>query len=154
MAYRFGDNCRIDKTIREIHGEYYRHPKLFSKSKEIQDICKKTGLSKEEAENALRSLKNHYDSHVLSKSESSAIRGDSEESKKIDEWIEKRKSEEKIVRCPRCKSTSITYGGPKPSIGRAVVGGAIAGPAGATIGGLTGKKGYAVCLNCGKRWKI
>lgn len=56
--------------------------------------------------------------------------------------------------CPKCRSTQITYGGNRISLGRAVVGGAVAGPAGATLGGLTGKKGYAVCLNCGKRWKI
>lgn len=57
-------------------------------------------------------------------------------------------------KCPKCRSTQITYGGNRPSIGRALVGGAVAGGAGAAIGGLTGKKGYAVCLNCGKRWKI
>lgn len=60
----------------------------------------------------------------------------------------------KTPHCPKCRSTQITYGGNRPSIGRALVGGAVAGGAGAAIGGLTGKKGYAVCLNCGKRWKI
>lgn len=60
----------------------------------------------------------------------------------------------KTPKCPKCRSTQITYGGNRISLGRAVVGGAVAGPAGATLGGLTGKKGYAVCLNCGKRWKI
>lgn len=60
----------------------------------------------------------------------------------------------KTPHCPKCRSTQITYGGNRISLGRAVVGGAVAGPAGATLGGLTGKKGYAVCLNCGKRWKI
>lgn len=60
----------------------------------------------------------------------------------------------KVPKCPKCRSTQITYGGNRISRGRAVVGGAVAGPAGATLGGLTGKKGYAVCLNCGKRWKI
>lgn len=37
---------------------------------------------------------------------------------------------------------------------RAIVGGTVAGKEGAVLGGLTGGKGYAVCLNCGKRWKI
>lgn len=60
----------------------------------------------------------------------------------------------KTPHCPKCRSTQITYGGNRISLSRAVVGGAVAGPAGATLGGLTGKKGYAVCLNCGKRWKI
>ncbi len=58
-----------------------------------------------------------------------------------------------MVKCPRCHSTSIDYQG-KISYGRAAVGGLLAGHTGAVIGGLTGKKGYAVCLNCGKRWKI
>lgn len=59
----------------------------------------------------------------------------------------------KVPRCPKCHSTSISYQN-KVSVGRAAVGGALAGPTGAVLGGLTGKKGYAVCLNCGKRWKI
>lgn len=59
----------------------------------------------------------------------------------------------KVARCPKCHSTSISYQD-KISVGRAVVGGTVAGGTGAVLGGLTGKKGYAVCLNCGKRWKI
>lgn len=60
----------------------------------------------------------------------------------------------KIVRCPKCKSTSIQYTNKKLSLGRAIVGDVVAGPAGAVLGGLSSKKGYAVCLNCGKRWKV
>lgn len=60
----------------------------------------------------------------------------------------------KTVCCPRCHSTSISYDTKKLSLGRAAVGGALAGPAGAVLGGVTSKKGYAVCLKCGKRWKI
>lgn len=59
----------------------------------------------------------------------------------------------KVARCPKCHSTSISYQD-KISVGRAVVGGTVAGGTGAVLGGLTGKKGYAVCLKCGKRWKI
>lgn len=58
------------------------------------------------------------------------------------------------VRCPKCHSTSISYDTKKLSFGRALVGDALAGPTGAILGGLSSKKGYAVCLNCGKRWKI
>lgn len=60
----------------------------------------------------------------------------------------------KVARCPKCHSTQITYGGNRVSLGRAAIGGAVAGGPGAVLGGMTGKKGYAVCLNCGKRWKI
>lgn len=59
----------------------------------------------------------------------------------------------KIARCPKCRSTSISYQD-KISLGRAAMGGLLAGSTGAVLGGLTGKKGYAVCLNCGKRWKV
>lgn len=60
----------------------------------------------------------------------------------------------KTPHCPKCKSTSITYDTKKLSVTRGVVGYGLAGPAGAVMGGLSSKKGYAVCLNCGKRWKI
>lgn len=59
----------------------------------------------------------------------------------------------KVAKCPKCRSTSISYQN-KVSIGRAIIGGALAGSEGAVLGALTGKKGYAVCLNCGKRWKV
>lgn len=61
---------------------------------------------------------------------------------------------DKIPFCPKCHSTSITYQGKKLSVGRAMVGGAIAGGAGAVLGGLTSKKGNLKCLNCGHEWKI
>ena len=64
------------------------------------------------------------------------------------------KETKKEARCPKCKSTSISYDTKKLSIGRALVGDAVAGPVGAVLGGLTSNKGYCVCLNCGKRWKI
>ena len=60
----------------------------------------------------------------------------------------------RLAKCPRCRSTSISYDTKKLSIGRALVGDAIAGAPGAVLGGLSSKKGYAVCLNCGKRWKL
>lgn len=61
---------------------------------------------------------------------------------------------EHIPYCPKCKSTSLTYQNKKLSVGRAVVGGAIMGPVGAAVGGLTSKKGYVKCLNCGHKWKL
>lgn len=59
-----------------------------------------------------------------------------------------------VVRCPKCKSTSIQYTTKKLSLGRALVGDAIAGAPGAILGGLSSNKGYAVCMNCGKKWKV
>ena len=59
-----------------------------------------------------------------------------------------------MAKCPRCGSTSLSYDTKKLSIGRALVGDAVAGAPGAILGGLSSKKGYAICLKCGKRWKI
>lgn len=59
-----------------------------------------------------------------------------------------------VVRCPKCKSTSIQYTTKNLSLGRALAGDAIAGAPGAILGGLSSNKGYAVCMNCGKKWKV
>lgn len=61
---------------------------------------------------------------------------------------------DKIPYCPKCKSTSLTYQNKKLSIGRAFVGSFIGGDNGAILGGLSSKKGYVKCLNCGHQWKI
>lgn len=63
-------------------------------------------------------------------------------------------TKDKTARCPKCGSTSIQYTNKKLSLGRALVGDAVAGPTGAVLGGLSSKKGYVVCLKCGKQWKI
>ncbi|WP_148588996.1 PH domain-containing protein [Clostridium perfringens] len=61
---------------------------------------------------------------------------------------------DKIPYCPKCHSTSLTYQNKKLSIGRAVTGGVLLGGVGAVVGGLSSKKGYVKCLNCGHKWKL
>ena len=61
---------------------------------------------------------------------------------------------DKIPYCPKCHSTSLTYQNKKLSIGRAVTGGGLLGGVGAVVGGLSSKKGYVKCLNCGHKWKL
>ena len=65
---------------------------------------------------------------------------------------------EGIPYCPKCHSTSIQYVERRKqlSVGRAVVGGTLLGPAGAIVGGVTSKKykGKLKCLKCGNEWKI
>lgn len=61
---------------------------------------------------------------------------------------------DKITYCSKCHSTSLTYQNKKLSIGRAVAGGVLFGGVGAVVGGLSSKKGYVKCLNCGHKWKI
>lgn len=66
-----------------------------------------------------------------------------------------------IPSCPKCGSKSITNTNKKLSASRGAVGTAIGGAilnapgaaVGAVIGGLTSKKIFNVCLNCGHRWK-
>lgn len=73
--------------------------------------------------------------------------------KNVKEKIKENKANA-IACCPKCSSTSITYQAKKLSVGRAIVGNAVFGGAGAVMGGLSSKKGYCKCLNCGKVWKI
>ncbi|EHK2388304.1 PH domain-containing protein [Clostridium perfringens] len=61
---------------------------------------------------------------------------------------------DKIPYCPKCKSTALTYQNKKLSIGRALTGAFIGGDNGAILGGLSSKKGYIKCLNCGHKWKL
>lgn len=69
-----------------------------------------------------------------------------------------------IVSCPKCGSISITTSNKKLSVKRGVagaiigtavpgVGNAIGAAAGAVAGGLSSKKIYNVCMNCGHKWK-
>lgn len=71
---------------------------------------------------------------------------------------------EGIVSCPKCGSTSITTTNKKLSVKRGVagaiigtavpgVGNAIGAAAGAVAGGLSSKKIYNICMNCGHKWK-
>lgn len=65
-----------------------------------------------------------------------------------------------VVSCPKCGSQSITATNKKLSVKRGAVG-AVIGSAvnpvgtavGAVAGGLSSKKMYNVCMNCGHRWK-
>jgi hypothetical protein len=60
--------------------------------------------------------------------------------------------------CPKCGShnTMVIGSGKKVAVGRAIVGDMVAGPAGAVVGAMTGKKNRVemICRDCGKRWYI
>ena len=65
-----------------------------------------------------------------------------------------------IACCPKCGSTSITTTNKKLSATRGIVGGAVGSlinplgtAVGAVAGGLSSKKIYNVCMNCGHKWK-
>ena len=58
-----------------------------------------------------------------------------------------------MAKCPRCGSTSLSGQKKGFGIGKAVIGGAVAGPIGLVAGNIGAKKVNVTCLNCGKRFK-
>lgn len=149
----------LDKLVDEI---YARNPN--SKTKAIRELQKATGFGLKEAKDvmdekfrgrdAVEAIEKSTISHQKELQRQEQVKQNKENMKNAFQTLASVTSGSKTPHCPKCRSTQITYGGNRISLGRAVVGGAVAGPAGATIGGLTGKKGYAVCLDCGKRWKV
>lgn len=146
------DNANLQELVDEIYKKHNGNPTYSAK-----ELQKRTGM---EFKQAMFLIKQKQRSPEV-KAEEARIRAEyKERQKQINQQImgnfEKLGNafgKSKVPHCPRCKSTSISYQD-KISYGRAAVGGILAGGTGAVLGGLTGKKGYAVCLNCGKRWKI
>lgn len=146
------DKTDLQKLIDEIYQKYKGNPTYSAK-----ELQKRSGM---EFKQAMFLIKQKQRSPEV-KAEEARIRAEHKErQKQINQQImgnfEKLGNafgKSKVPHCPRCKSTSISYQD-KISYGRAAVGGILAGGTGAVLGGLTGKKGYAVCLNCGKRWKV
>lgn len=150
----------IDRIVREVHNEYGAHSLRWGKHKELTVICERLGVDMKTAKTLLNnfgmSQKQWEEMGLWKKTEE-------EKEQEAQQQFEKQrqrlaKEQEKVYRnmakCPRCGSTSLSYDTKKLSIGRALVGDAIAGAPGAVLGGLSSKKGYAVCLNCGKKWKV
>lgn len=152
------DSKEFKDIVNKIHMSYYRQGKFGQESKEIREIVDRAGVSKKEAKRALDEIMHPYGKEWIKNKEreererNRAIREEKRE--KFFDWCDEYSAKNNTARCPKCHSTSISYDSKKVSVGRAIVGNAVAGPTGAIIGGLSGKKGYAVCLNCGKRWKI
>lgn len=157
VVYHFGDNKEIDKIILDTHNEFSSHSANWGKGKEIKAVCERTGFNKKTVKHVLLEMEHPYGRFYLTEKEKEQRTLNKEQRVQRREaffdWCERVTAKNSVVHCPKCHSTSISYQS-KVSVGRAAVGGAIAGPTGAILGGLTGKKGYAVCLKCGKRWKI
>lgn len=140
------------------HNEFRKHTAMWGNKKEIEAICERTGVDKKTARQALFDMEHPYGKEWLKGKEREEREKErtirKEKREKFFDWCDEYSAKSNTVRCPKCNSTSLSYDSKKVSVGRAIVGNAVAGPTGAIIGGLSGKKGYAVCLNCGKRWKI
>ena len=146
----------VDVAAREM---FLKYP--TNKSKAIKKLSNKIHVTPSEAVNIMDL---QYSAPENQRIIEEYRQAEEEMSNKISECIDSamykrdmkkasRRAEKRQVHCPRCKSTSISYG-QKPSFGRALVGYGVAGEAGAVIGSMTGRKGYAVCLKCGKTWKV
>lgn len=59
-----------------------------------------------------------------------------------------------IACCPKCGSTSISANKKGFGVGKAVVGGYLAGPIGLMAGNIHAKKVRVTCLNCGHQWMV
>lgn len=149
----------------KTHNEFRRHSASWGNKKEIEAICERTGVDKETAKKALFNMEHPYGKEWLKEKEreerakerearSERKAKSAERRNAFFDWCERNSTVGKPAHCPKCRSTSIAYDTQKLDVGRAVVGDMVAGPVGAVLGGLSGKKGYAVCLKCGKRWKV
>lgn len=124
------------------------------------DISKEYELTKLEKENKLKEEKKEKARQEYEKAKmeyEEKIKAKAEEKRNEKQYQKDRLKQLKrdhIPYCPKCKSTSLTYTNKKLSIGRAVTGKLLFGSDGAVLGGLTSKKGYVKCLNCGHKWKL
>ena len=147
----------FESIVKEIHMKYYSQGIFGQERAEIKEICKLTGASKKEAKEAIEKIKHPYgkqwllDKEIKENERMEEIRQEKLQKKVLEQQASVLRN---MAKCPRCGSTSISYDTKKLSVGRALVGDAVAGAPGAVLGGLSSKKGYAVCLNCGKKWKV
>ncbi|MBP1889884.1 septum formation inhibitor MinC [Clostridium moniliforme] len=124
------------------------------------DVSKEYELAKIEKENKLKEEKKEKERQEYEKAKreyEEKIKAKEEEKRNEKQYQKDRLKQLKrdhIPYCPKCHSTAITYQGKKISIGKAIVGGVLLGPGGTVLGGLSGKKGKVVCLNCGHKWKL
>lgn len=160
-----------DVAIDNVGKQFIEETVHFINEVKINEIISKNDISYEEAKRLLENKYREFEHFKIKEKEinkqEEKKRRENERLKSISAMAIKKHEEEKyesvrieqlkkehIPYCPKCHSTALTYQNKKLSIGRAIVGDALAGPVGGVLGGLTSKKGYVKCLNCGHEWKI
>lgn len=137
---------RIEKIVLNIKNTR-KGGRGFKDRKILSEICTATGMSNEISKLFLENMEHPYGKNYISQA-------DIARNKQAIENYRSAVAENRTAHCPRCGSTQLAYDTKKLSVGRGIVGDMVAGTPGMIMGGLSSKKGYRVCLNCGKRWKL
>lgn len=147
----------LNQIAHDMHNKYGR----YGKHRVLREICKYADVDMKTARQAFDNFgisykqwdaKGFYKKTEAKKAAEEAKAAALREQKLIKQQTDYLNH---LAKCPRCKSTSISYGEYPLNKGRAFLGGLLGGFEGSMIMGLTGKrKGYAVCMKCGKRWKV
>lgn len=150
-----------------IEHQYHYYRNAFVEDEKVEDPNEKKSQTLDYENMSMEELKEHLEKERMI-AELKKLRGEEEQIKKEIPselpWKSKPTSVEaskptpvisvaKVAKCPKCGSTSITTTNKKLSVGRAVVGGMIAGPVGFGVGAVTSKKIMNVCMSCGHKWK-
>ncbi|MCC0634236.1 zinc ribbon domain-containing protein [Clostridioides sp. ZZV15-6388] len=122
----------------------------FIKASSIRRLKELTGIDLEDCRKILEEPYRKYyneNSDILEEK-----RKKEDDISKIRRAKEEKIEKEKIARCPKCGSTSLTAHKKGFGIGKAITGATIAGGIGFVAGNIGAKKVRVTCLNCGKQF--
>ena len=146
--YEYIEEHSYDEMVRKCINEYGK----YGRHRVLKEICRKLDVDMRTARSLYKKFGITYDEWKRKSGYQADIAG------KEQKLIQKQAPflDMDTIRCPKCGSASISYvAKPKFHSGRAVIGALFGGLEGSFLMGVTGKnKQYAVCMNCGKKWKI
>lgn len=131
----------INLNMAEIISKYEKN-----KISAIKYVREATGVSLQESKDVVdRAYEN------LSISDAKSI---VEQNNPIEQNRIKNYEKEKIPYCPKCQSTSLSANKKGFGVGKAIVGGLLAGPIGLLAGTFRSNKVRVTCLNCGNQFEM